>query len=520
MKKFGVLILALVLGFAMLTHASVAQAVSSKLVLEARVIDPATGTPFPTGRYTAKFEIFKVSSGGTALWSESKSISLSSTGYFSATLGALTPLPSSVLQPDAPKSPTTLSVFASEIRWLQITLSSDTLPATILTRKKINTAAYAANADRLDGLDSTAFALASHTHSAAQLTSGSMTGSSSGNLFRVYNSGTGNGVYGESKDGVGVRAYSLTDYGIIGEGGGIAGVMARHLTSGNWVDNARSDMALKAYASSTATGGGHGIETSAVKGDGLRSFASGAGKSGLYSSVSGEGGFGAYLVSTKGQGIAVWSTSGTHDGVGSNTNGVNKSAYYGIASGSNGYGAYLVSDAANGTGLYARGGTSGWAATFRGNVRILDRATNATVMELGKGLDYAEGFNATSKSKIIPGSVVVIDPQHPGKLSLSRTAYDSRVAGIVAGANGLGSGVRLGAGEFDLDVALAGRVYCLVDASRGEIKPGDLLTTSAIPGHAMKARDCKRAQGAILGKAMEGLKKGEKGQILVLVTLQ
>jgi hypothetical protein len=36
----------------------------------------------------------------------------------------------------------------------------------------------------------------------------------------------------------------------------------------------------------------------------------------------------------------------------------------------------------------------------------------------------------------------------------------------------------------------------------------------------MKSTDYIRAQGAILGKAMETLKKGQKGQILVLVTLQ
>jgi hypothetical protein len=36
----------------------------------------------------------------------------------------------------------------------------------------------------------------------------------------------------------------------------------------------------------------------------------------------------------------------------------------------------------------------------------------------------------------------------------------------------------------------------------------------------MKVTDYAHAQGAILGKAMEGLGKGEKGQILVLVTLQ
>jgi hypothetical protein len=116
--------------------------------------------------------------------------------------------------------------------------------------------------------------------------------------------------------------------------------------------------------------------------------------------------------------------------------------------------------------------------------------------------------------------VLVIDPANPGNLRLSTTAYDTKVAGIVAGAKGLGSGVRLGTDQFEHDVALAGRVYCNVDATGTAVEPGDLLTTSAMPGYAMKAWDHVRAQGAILGKAMEGLKKGQKGQILVLVTLQ
>lgn len=101
-----------------------------------------------------------------------------------------------------------------------------------------------------------------------------------------------------------------------------------------------------------------------------------------------------------------------------------------------------------------------------------------------------------------------------------RSAYDHKVAGIVAGARGQGSGVRLGPEQFDHDVALAGRVYCNVDATYGEVHPGDLLTTSPTPGHAMAVKDTVRAQGAILGKAMEGLSEGQKGQILVLVTLQ
>ena len=141
-------------------------------------------------------------------------------------------------------------------------------------------------------------------------------------------------------------------------------------------------------------------------------------------------------------------------------------------------------------------------------------------MELGAGLDYAEGFDVSDNKHIAAGSVLIIDADNPGKLAISNKAYDSKVAGIVAGAKGQGSGVRLGADEFDFDVALAGRVYCNVDATEAAVQPGDLLTTSPTPGYAMKAADYMRAQGAILGKAMEKLEKGKKGQILVLVTLQ
>lgn len=153
-----------------------------------------------------------------------------------------------------------------------------------------------------------------------------------------------------------------------------------------------------------------------------------------------------------------------------------------------------------------------------GNLNIYDGVNK--VMELGAGLDYAEGFDVSARDKIEHGSVLIIDADNPGKLALSNASYDTKVAGIVAGAKGLGSGVRLGAGQFDYDVALAGRVYCKVDATEEAVKPGDLLTTSSTPGHAMKAVDYSQAQGAILGKAMESLEKGQKGQILVLVTLQ
>lgn len=137
------------------------------------------------------------------------------------------------------------------------------------------------------------------------------------------------------------------------------------------------------------------------------------------------------------------------------------------------------------------------------------------------GCDLAEPF-AITEPEIEKGSVVVIDPEHPGKLKLSDTAYDTRVAGVVSGANGINPGIALhqeGALEGGQNVALTGRVYVRADAAFGAIKPGDLLTTSATPGHAMKVTNHEKAQGAILGKAMSNLAAG-KGDVLVLVTLQ
>src|SRR5204863_2642674 len=145
-----------------------------------------------------------------------------------------------------------------------------------------------------------------------------------------------------------------------------------------------------------------------------------------------------------------------------------------------------------------------------------------TVLTIRGGADLAEPFQM-DEEKIEKGSVVVIDEQHPGRLRQSARAYDRRVAGIVSGANGVNPGIALhqqGTLEGGQNVALSGRVYVQADASDEAIEPGDLLTTSDLPGRAMKASDHTRAQGAVLGKAMSSLARGEKGNVLVLVTLQ
>jgi hypothetical protein len=74
-------------------------------------------------------------------------------------------------------------------------------------------------------------------------------------------------------------------------------------------------------------------------------------------------------------------------------------------------------------------------------------------------------------------------------------------------------------------VALIGIVPVKVTDENGSIQPGDLLTTSSTPGHAMKAVPVMingvaiYPTGTILGKALESWKQGT-GVIKVLITLR
>lgn len=152
--------------------------------------------------------------------------------------------------------------------------------------------------------------------------------------------------------------------------------------------------------------------------------------------------------------------------------------------------------------------------------------TKTQVLEITGGADISEGFDIRAPGPAIrplPGTVVSIDPESPGALKVSQEQYDRKVAGIISGAGGVKTGMLMGQQGSMVDgrnpVALTGRVYCHADASRSPIQPGDLLTTSDTPGHAMKVTDYEKAQGAIIGKAMTALAKGT-GLVLVLVSLQ
>jgi len=140
------------------------------------------------------------------------------------------------------------------------------------------------------------------------------------------------------------------------------------------------------------------------------------------------------------------------------------------------------------------------------------------------GSDFAEKFEVTTNNskEVVAGYVVTIDPDNAGNLKVADQAYDKKVVGIISGANGVNPGMIMGQegtiANGDHPVALSGRVYVSTTDINGKIQPGDMLTTSTIAGHAMKATKKKQSYGSIIGKAMTS--PDENGYVLVLVNLQ
>ncbi len=156
--------------------------------------------------------------------------------------------------------------------------------------------------------------------------------------------------------------------------------------------------------------------------------------------------------------------------------------------------------------------------------------TVSKILQITGGSDLAEPAEVSDAGQgaeaIQPGMVVSIDPKNPGKLMLATEAYDRKVAGVISGAGGVQPGMIMKqeghpTAEGEHPIAMAGKVYVWCDAdANGPIQPGDLLTTSNTPGHAMRAdhtRDFPR--GCVIGKAMTVLKEG-KGLVLLLVQPQ
>jgi hypothetical protein len=185
------------------------------------------------------------------------------------------------------------------------------------------------------------------------------------------------------------------------------------------------------------------------------------------------------------------------------------------------HGVYGASD--QGTGVYGHGGA--YAGYFDGKVGINGELLLNGSMTVQSGgdivfADLAEHFLPVPGKAVRPGAVVVL--AESGLIEPCADEYDTRVVGVVSGAGHYRPALVLDRRPDEAPcpaVSLMGKVFCLADATVRPIRAGDLLTSSATPGHAMVADDRARRGGAIIGKALQSLAGGH-GLIPILVTLQ
>jgi hypothetical protein len=155
------------------------------------------------------------------------------------------------------------------------------------------------------------------------------------------------------------------------------------------------------------------------------------------------------------------------------------------------------------------------AGFFKGNVIVTGDLSFP-------GADFAEDFTVDEEVVAEPGTVMAFG--ETGELVPCSDPYEKKVVGVVAGAGSFRTAIvmdRQQSGEAvrRQPIALVGKVFCKVDASYASIEVGDLLTSSATAGYAMKASDPGRAFGAVIGKAMAPLAEGH-GLIPILISLQ
>jgi hypothetical protein len=278
----------------------------------------------------------------------------------------------------------------------------------------------------------------------------------------VCDTGASNGVYGRSKAATGVIGFSEgVGNGVVGDSQGSDGVLG--------ISHHKDHAGVAGVNES----GGNGIYGRSKAATGVIGFSEGAGNGVVGDSQGNDGVLGI-------------SHHKDHSGVA----GVNDSG---------------------GIGVLGRGGRL--AGLFEGDVEVTGdiRLVNA---------DCAEDFTVRDYEAVEPGTVMVLGSD--GLLNESRRPFDKRVAGVISGAGDLKPGIVLDkqqAGRDRLPVALLGKVYCKVDAQYSSIEVGDLLTTSSTAGHAMKATDPLQAFGAVIGKALRPLSRGQD-LIPILIALQ
>ena len=512
-----------------LIGAMFAQADAPRLVNYQGVLKDVAGH-YLDGNYDLTFRIYPTPGPGAApMWAETQMNVLVNDGVFNVLLGAVTNFPS--------------TLFDYSELWLGIQVEQDVEIAPRLRLTSVPWALRAVVADSAlvcgsggggsgDGWN----VVLPHMFAAVP---GSLGIGMSGLRGKVSIRGeTGTALYAQSGNAIGVYGSGST-YGVYGNGSftsGSVGVLGRNSNSehfghlgtetagaygeshggnkgylggayGAWGQYSTTNFgylggsAYGAYGerSSNGNNGVLGEATSGVRGNAGNQSSYGVAAYNTYAGTALRG------YSTGGTGVeGVNSTAGTSGylarsdfgayGVGNNVPGVRgqSSSSYGIyGTSTSNHGVYGASS--SGAGVYGTS-TTGYAGRFNGNLKVENGQVITPQIQITGGADLSEAFAiGGGKSGLVPapGMLVCVDSERPGELVVSDRAYDKRVAGVISGAGGVKPGVVMGQQGTAADgldpVALTGRVYCWADATAAPIEPGDLLTTSAVPGHAMKA---------------------------------
>ena len=155
--------------------------------------------------------------------------------------------------------------------------------------------------------------------------------------------------------------------------------------------------------------------------------------------------------------------------------------------------------------------TDGNSTSIGGGTWVMD-IMELTLIEVNDAGDLAEIY-PTNDPSLEAGEIVSLEPD--GKISVQRSskAYDKNAIGVIATRPAMVIGGRDGEGIDGKPVALAGRVPVKVSTENGPIKKGDALTSSSIPGVAMKTTKA----GHILGVAMTEYDGKSTGTVILFV---
>lgn len=169
-------------------------------------LNNASGAPMAAGTYNMIFRIYSVSTGGTALWTETHAVSASqgvtvtNGGLFSVQLGSVTALPPSIFNTSTPlylevELPTPATATSTSPAWTE---------GAMTPRNPIESSPYAINSDYLDGQQASSFAAASGSSSYIQNGTSAQTAN-----FSISGSGTANILQASTFDTASAGALSI-----------------------------------------------------------------------------------------------------------------------------------------------------------------------------------------------------------------------------------------------------------------------------------------------------------------------